>query len=80
MQQNISKLEIAIKSPAFWAMIGVFLLAGISAIIPQLQGTPELIAVAAVAGLGALLHPAEVQRAGDVGISSGIRSEAGGQH
>lgn len=67
MQQNISKLEIAIKSPAFWAMIGVFLLTGISAIIPQLQGTPELLAVAIVAGLGALLHPGEVQKAGDIG-------------
>lgn len=79
MQQNISKLEIALTSPSFWAMLGVFIIAGLSAIIPQLQGTPDLIAVAVVAGLGALLHPGEVQKAGDVGLRAGIQQTGGGQ-
>lgn len=66
MQQNISKLSIAISSPAFWFMLGTFVIAGLSAIIPQLQGTPDLVAVAIVAGLGALLHPGEVQKAAGI--------------
>lgn len=64
MDTNLTKIEIAISSPVFWAMIGVFLIAGLSAIAPQLQGTPELVVMAIIAGIGALLHPSEIQKAG----------------
>jgi len=49
-------------------MAGTFLVAGVSAIVPQLHGTPALVAIAFLAGAGALLHPGEVQKAGAVAM------------
>lgn len=51
-------------SPAFWAMAVTFILAGLSAVVPHLQGTPLMIVMAVIAGLGAIQHPKEVQQAG----------------
>lgn len=61
---NLTKLQIALMSPAFWAMAVTFILAGLSAVVPHLQGTPLMIVMAVIAGLGAIQHPKEVQQAG----------------
>ncbi len=59
----MNKLMVAISSPTFWILAGTFAFAGVSAIVPQLSGSWSLIAVAFLAGLGALLHPGEIQKA-----------------
>ena len=60
-----SKLEIALTSPAFWSLVGIGAYAGLSAIVPMLQGTPSIIITLLLTILGAYLHPQEVQKAGN---------------
>lgn len=60
-----SKISIALHSVTFWLMLGTFSLAGLMAIMPQLDGSSLLVVTALVAGLSAILHPNEVQKAGN---------------
>ena len=60
-----SKIEIALQSPAFWSIALIGLSAGISAIIPSLQGIPLEVATVVLAVIAAYAHPTEVQNAGN---------------
>jgi len=63
-----SKIQIALNSPSFWFGAAAFAVAAITAILPQLHGTIALLAVGVLAGLSTILHPGEVQQAGNTRV------------
>ncbi len=64
MNNNLSKVEIALQSPAFWSIVGLAAYNILALLVPQLTGTPQEIANVVLIGLAAFLHPSEVQKAG----------------
>ena len=65
MQQNISKLEIAFTSPAFYSLLALGAYNLLAFIVPQLDGTTQVVANAILMVLTMYLHPQEVQKAGN---------------
>ena len=61
---QLSKLEIAFSSPAFWSIIGLAAYNLLGLFVPQMTGVPQEIANVVLLALAAYLHPAEVQTAG----------------
>lgn len=59
-----SKIEIALTSPTFWSIVAIGVTAGVSAVIPSLQGIPLEVATVVLAIIAAYSHPKEVQVAG----------------
>lgn len=66
MEQNISKLGIALQSPAFWAIAGLAIYNILAYLAPGLTGPLQDIVNIILMVLAAYLHPAEVQKAGNV--------------
>lgn len=64
MDQNISKIEIALQSPAFWSIVGLALYNILALLVPQLSGHLQDAVNIVLMILAAYLHPAEVQKAG----------------
>lgn len=63
MEQNISKLEIAVKSPAFWSIVGLAVYNILAFLVPQLSGPLQDGVNIVLMVLAAYLHPAEVAAA-----------------
>lgn len=63
----MSKIEIALRSSAFWSLAGIFIIQGLTAILPSLSGTWATIVQAVLGVLALYLHPAEVKMAGQTG-------------
>jgi hypothetical protein len=61
---NITKLQIAVSSPAFWAIVGLFAYNIIAYFQPSLTGNVQVGANVILSILAMYLHPAEVQTAG----------------
>lgn len=68
----ISKLTVALHSPAFWSLVGAFVVQGLTAILPQLHGTASNIVSLILLALSAYLHPSEVHTAGATGMMGSI--------
>lgn len=66
MEQNISKLEIALQSPAFWAIVGLAAYNILAYLAPGLTGPLQDAVNIVLMVLAAYLHPVEVQKAGNV--------------
>lgn len=64
----MNKIEIALRSKATWSFIGIFIVAGLEAIIPSLQGNVANLAQAILALLTIYLHPTEIKMAGTSGM------------
>ncbi len=54
------KIRVILTSPTSWSILGVFILGGLQAIIPQLQGNVLSLVKDAVLLLGLLYHPTEI--------------------
>ena len=67
----MTKLEISMRSPAFWSMIGAIAVQVLTVIQPQLTGTASSIVSAVLAILALYLHPSEVKMAGMTGKLGG---------
>lgn len=68
---NISKIEIALSSPAFWSLIGVFVYGGLEALAPGLGGTAGEIVQGALVVLAMFLHTGSIQKAAATGRING---------
>lgn len=64
MDENISKLEIALQSPAFWSIVLLAAYNILALIVPQLTGHVQDVVNIILMILAAYLHPQEVQKAG----------------
>ena len=64
----MNKIEIALSSPAFWSLVGVFFVEGLKAVLPSLNGTLALVVQLVLAGLSAVLQTKEIQIAGRTGM------------
>lgn len=64
MEQNISKLEIALSSPAFWSIVGLAVYNVLAFLVPQLTGPLQDGVNIVLMVLAAYLHPSEVKAAG----------------
>lgn len=64
MEQNISKLKIAFTSPAFYTLIALGAYNLLAFLVPQLDGTTQIVANGILTLLTMYLHPKEVQKAG----------------
>lgn len=69
----MSKIEITLRSPAFWSLAGMFVYHGLQAIQPMLGGTVGNIVQGALALMAIYFHPTEVQIAGMTGRLGGAR-------
>lgn len=58
-----SKLETALTSKTFWIVLGIVAVNVLSAVLPYLQGTPQVVVSTALAVLAMYVHPGEVQNA-----------------
>ncbi len=67
----MSKINVAIHSTAFWSLIGVFVVQGLTAILPQLHGTASNVVSLILLVLATYLHPQEVHTAGMTGTIAG---------
>jgi hypothetical protein len=59
----MSKIEILISSPAFWAIVVTFLFNGLQAITPLLSGTGQGVVNVLLLLATAYLHAGAVQKA-----------------
>lgn len=66
MNENISKLEIAIQSPTFWAIVGLAAYNVLAYLAPGLTGPLQDAVNIVLMVLAMYLHPQEVQKAGNV--------------
>lgn len=66
MQNNLSKIEIALSSPAFWSIVLLAVYNILALIVPQLTGHLQDVVNIILMVLTAYLHPTEVQKAGDI--------------
>lgn len=64
----MNKIEIALRSPAFWSMVGAILVQILTTIQPQLSGTTSTVVSTILAVLAMYLHPTEVHIAGSTGM------------
>lgn len=64
MEQNISKIEIALQSPAFWSIVLLAVYNILALVVPQLTGHLQDVVNIILMLLAAYLHPAEVKAAG----------------
>lgn len=65
MNENISKLKIALTSPAFYSLVALGVYNLLAFLVPQLDGTTQVIANGILMVLTMYLHPKEVQKAGN---------------
>ena len=63
----LSKLEIAISSPAVWTLVAIFVFNGLQALAPILSGTAAEIVNAVLLVLTGFLHTSHVQS-----VASGV--------
>ena len=68
----MTKLQIALRSPAFWSIIGLFVYSGLESIAPQFGGNFGLFIQAVLVLLAAILHPQEVHTAAITGKVNGV--------
>jgi hypothetical protein len=64
----MSKIEIALSSPAFWSFVGVIVVQILTALLPNLQGNIAIAAQVILSVLALYLHPKEIQVAGATGM------------
>lgn len=64
----MSKIEIALRSKAFWSLVGIFVVSGLEAIVPSLHGTLANIVQGVLALLAIYFHPEELKVAGKTGM------------
>lgn len=64
----MSKIEIALSSPAFYTLVGLFVYHGLEGIAPGLSGTLGNIVQTILALLTVYLHPTELKIAGRTGM------------
>lgn len=68
----MSKIEIALRSKAFWSLAGVFIVQGLTAILPDLHGNVATIVQSILALIAIYQHPTEIQTAGSQGTVGGV--------
>lgn len=64
MEQNISKISIAFRSPAFYSILGLAVYNILAYFAPQLTGPLQDIVNIVLMVLAMYLHPSEVKTAG----------------
>ena len=64
----MSKISIALSSPAFWSFVGIVVIQILTALLPSLQGTVATIAQVILSVMVMYLHPKEIQTAGATGM------------
>lgn len=64
----MSKVEVALRSKAFWSLIGLFAVSGLEAIVPSLNGTTANIVQGILAITALYFHPTELKIAGSTGM------------
>ena len=68
----MNKIEVALRSPAFWTLVGLFVYHGLAAIAPSFGGTFGTLVQSVLAVMALILHPQEVQVAGMTGKLGGV--------
>lgn len=63
----MSKIEVALRSPAFWSMALLFIYHGLEGIAPSLSGGIGTFVQGLLALMALYFHPKEVQVAGATG-------------
>lgn len=66
MEQNISKLKIALTSPAFYSLLALGAYNLLAFLAPQLDGGFQVVVNTLLMLLTMYLHPQEVQKAGNI--------------
>ncbi len=69
----ISKIEIMVHSKAFWSLVGVFVVQGLTAILPELHGTVATVIQSILALITIYQHPKELQVVGSTGRLGSLR-------
>lgn len=64
----MSKIEIALRSKSFWSLVGIFILSGLNAVVPSLNGVTLHIVQGVLAVVTVYFHPQELQIAGTTGM------------
>lgn len=64
----MTKFNIALSSPAFWSIALVFVVQGLTAILPSLSGSVATIVQLILGILALYLHPSELKTAGQTGM------------
>lgn len=63
----MNKIEIFLRSKATRSLVGIFVVQGLTAIVPSLHGTVAQVVQGILALLTIYLHSAEIQMAGQTG-------------